>query len=195
MRELRNAVEYMVSLEKNRIGAEDLPELIRRWAAETSGGRTGGEAAAERAAAPKASKSFGAPGAPGAAAPPVKWVPEAAGAAGVLRAPGVSGTRATGAVRTELPERFLLREGKNIELYGFVLEMLDQAYRLRKRAGRNSVEKAAEERGLFYSEAEIRGALHRLDQWGFIRSARGRGGSRITQEGQELLERIKGLIG
>ncbi len=195
VRELRNAVEYMVSLEKNRIGAEDLPELIRRWAAETSGGRNGGEAAAERTAAPKAWKSFGETEAPGAAAPPVKWVPEAAGAAGALQAPGVSGIRAAGAVRTELPERFLLREGKNIELYGFVLEMLDQAYRLRKRAGRNSVEKAAEERGLFYSEAEIRGALHKLDQWGFIRSARGRGGSRITPEGQELLERIKGLIG
>ena len=53
--------------------------------------------------------------------------------------------------------------------------------------------------GFPYTEAEVRRALIRLSEYGFVKAGKGRGGSMITQEGiklAELLETNKiGLLG
>ena len=46
-----------------------------------------------------------------------------------------------------------------------------------------------------YTETEVRTAMRKLSEQGFIRSDRGRGGSKILEKGKGLLEEIKGVKG
>lgn len=89
--------------------------------------------------------------------------------------------------------RFLLKEGKKLELYRFLLIELHRSRENRRRMGRNRLRDIAEDVGLFFTEPEIRLGLSRLDHYGFVRSARGRGGTVITEEGEQLLKEIKRL--
>lgn len=83
---------------------------------------------------------------------------------------------------------FVLKEGRRLELHAFILRELQAADARRERLGRKRLLEAAEKGGRFHTEAEIRSALKRLDEYGFIEIGKGRGGSRITQEGKSVLQ-------
>lgn len=90
---------------------------------------------------------------------------------------------------------FILREGKNIEMFEGILSALNQINYKNERFGRAKLEGILNSRGYSYTEAEIRNGLRMLGEMGYIRSSRGRGGSSITEAGKALLYDIKGLIG
>lgn len=91
--------------------------------------------------------------------------------------------------------RFLLREGSRGECYLFILECMDRAQQRKERIGRAKLAEYAQEKGLFYTEQEIRYCLNRLDSYGFIHTMKGRAGSTVNDWGLQLKERLKGLIG
>lgn len=91
--------------------------------------------------------------------------------------------------------KFLLKEGKKIELYNSILKNMHVAFSKRERIGRAKLCQIFQSNGLFYSEQEIRTCMNQLDNYGFIRSGKGRGGSVITPAGIQLKERIIALIG
>jgi transcriptional regulator with PAS, ATPase and Fis domain len=86
--------------------------------------------------------------------------------------------------------KFILNEGREIKLYEDVLEELEISFKEGKRYGRQKLVENINEHGGFYSEGEIRKALSKLSTYGFIRSAKGRGGSVITSDGIELRQTI-----
>lgn len=89
--------------------------------------------------------------------------------------------------------QFVTREGRSLRLHQTVLEAL-AAYGLHgKKAGRSQVKSWMDAAGCTYTETEIRNALHKLSQYGYVRALKGRGGSEITPEGCALLEKIKGF--
>lgn len=92
-----------------------------------------------------------------------------------------------------LIEKFLLQEGRKLDLYSFVLSNLLKAYEEKRRIGRNAIYGIAIQENKFISEQEVRNALRKLDDYGFILSERGRGGSTITIDGIELFKRINRL--
>ncbi|MEF9922703.1 MAG: sigma 54-interacting transcriptional regulator [Anaerovoracaceae bacterium] len=98
-----------------------------------------------------------------------------------------------------LIERFILNEGKDIDLYRLVLGKLKIGYANGERYGRKSILQKILDDGYPYTEAEVRRALIRLSEYGFVKVGKGRGGSMVTQEGiklAELLETNKiGLLG
>lgn len=95
---------------------------------------------------------------------------------------------------TTVIDKFILNEGRDIELYGHVLVALANSLEKKERYGRQKLLVIIVESGGFYTESEIRKALSKLSGYGFVRSAKGRGGSVITQEGLKLLEIIKNII-
>ena len=97
-------------------------------------------------------------------------------------------------------DKFVLNEGREIELYGDVLKTLADSFEKKERYGRKKLLEIIIENGGYYTEGEIRKALSKLSGYGFVRSAKGRGGSVVTQEGLKLLEIIesyyeKGILG
>ena len=91
-------------------------------------------------------------------------------------------------------DRFILNEGRELELYGAVLIELKASYELGERYGRQTLVSRINDAGWLYSEGEVRKSLSKLASYGFVRSAKGRGGSVITGEGLNLLEQINNLI-
>ena len=96
--------------------------------------------------------------------------------------------------------KFILNEGKEIVLYEDVLRELEASYRIGQRYGRQQLVKKINAEGGLYSEGEVRKALSKLDAYGFVRSAKGRGGSVITEDGvglRKTIEKLRnnGLIG
>lgn len=89
-------------------------------------------------------------------------------------------------------DKFILNEGRDIELYGDVLRILANSFKKRERYGRKKLLEILLDNGGYYTEGEIRKALSKLSGYGFVRSAKGRGGSVVTNEGLKLLEIIKG---
>lgn len=83
-------------------------------------------------------------------------------------------------------DKFLLYEGRNLELYNLILKELLSAYDKGKRCGRHTLFNSIKSKGYIFSEGEIRKALSKLALYGFVRSNRGRGGSTITKEGVRL---------
>lgn len=138
VRELRNVVEYLASLEKPLVTPADLPLAAQE------------------------------PPKPAAKAPA-----EPAGAEGAL-------------IR-----RFLLNEGRQAALYTFLLAALAEAASRGARPGRQAITAASRAAGQPFTEAEIRGGLRRLVEYGFITAGQGRGGSRINECGRALLTRLK----
>ena len=88
-------------------------------------------------------------------------------------------------------DKFILNEGREIDLYCAVLRQLQQSFERSERYGRQKLLDKINENGGFYTEGEIRKALSKLSSYGFIRSPKGRGGSVINHEGIHLLEVIE----
>ena len=81
-----------------------------------------------------------------------------------------------------------------------MLRQLCASYERGERYGRQKLLERVNENGGFYTEGEVRKALAKLAAYGFIRSAKGRGGSVINQEGRHLLQvmerfRERGIFG
>lgn len=82
------------------------------------------------------------------------------------------------------------------EEYIFVLNCLGNSFKNRKRIGRRSIAKLADEEGIFLSENDIRRILSVLKDNELVRLSNGRGGTKITNYGIKVLEYIKtGLNG
>lgn len=85
---------------------------------------------------------------------------------------------------------FLMREGRRFELLEAILVVLGSERSHNQRWGRNKLEDALNHHGFEFTETEIRNGLRLLSDMGYIKSAKGRGGSRITAAGQALLKDI-----
>lgn len=97
-------------------------------------------------------------------------------------------------------DKFILNEGREIELYYAVLRELHESFDRGERYGRQKLLDKVNENGGFYTEGEVRKALSKLSAYGFVRSPKGRGGSVINNEGVRLLEvierfRMRGILG
>ncbi len=92
-------------------------------------------------------------------------------------------------------ERFILKEGQNIELYHGILIVMEEEDSNQKRCGRKKAQELLLEKDLLYTEAEIRTAMSKLNEFGFIRVGKGRSGSCITMLGKELIEYMESKIG
>lgn len=97
-------------------------------------------------------------------------------------------------------DKFILNEGREIELYYAVLRELHESFDRGERYGRQKLLDKVNENGGFYTEGEVRKALSKLSAYGFVRSPKGRGGSVINNEGVRLLEvierfRTRGILG
>lgn len=90
-----------------------------------------------------------------------------------------------------LVDKFVLNEGRNLDLYSAVLGVLKESYENADKHGRKILTEKIKRKGENFSEGEVRTALSKLSSYGFVRSAKGRGGSSITKEGLNLLEIIK----
>lgn len=209
IRELRNGVEYMISLDKDEIGTGDLPPFegmkeaisIRYTEKENADSRRAGMAtsnpecaemrAVDSGTAGMAASDPGGPEMvttnPGSAETTI-FHPGNAGNAGHSLE---SGKWESG---MELIRRFILLEGKKIDLYSFLLEELEMAYERRERPGRKWLFDRAKERQFFYTESEIRKALSRLNECGFLYTAGGRSGSVLTGEGRQLRREVDGWL-
>lgn len=88
-------------------------------------------------------------------------------------------------------EEFKAVAENRVEEYLFVLNQLYLNSRARISAGRRSLAKAAEEKNIFLTEPEIRTILINLDRLKLIKTGKGRSGSKITEEGINILNKIK----
>lgn len=96
--------------------------------------------------------------------------------------------------RSTVIDKFLLNEGREIDLYHAVLRQLRDSLNQGERFGRRKLLDRVNEYGGAYTEGEVRKALAKLSAYGFARSAKGRGGSMISRDGLQLLaviERIR----
>lgn len=85
--------------------------------------------------------------------------------------------------------------GNTIQEYMFVMEELARGYKERRGKGRRSIAKAAQQADIYLTEQEIRSILVKLEEQEIVRTSRGRGGSKITQQGLEILKILKGEKG
>ncbi|HBH13721.1 MAG: Sigma-54 dependent transcriptional regulator [Clostridiales bacterium 38_11] len=85
---------------------------------------------------------------------------------------------------------FLLREGKRFELFEGILKVLSSEGDNNQKWGRIKLEETLNEHGYLFTETEVRYGLRILNEMGYIKSTRGRGGSQITSTGFELLGNI-----
>lgn len=90
-------------------------------------------------------------------------------------------------------DKFILHEGRNIELHFAVLQALKNAHRKGERCGRQKLLEYIREMNYLYTEGEIRKSLEKLAAYGFIISAKGRGGSVLCPEGEKMLEALNKL--
>lgn len=95
------------------------------------------------------------------------------------------------AERSTVIDKFLLNEGREIDLYYAVLKQLRDSLAQGERFGRRRLLDRVNEHGGVYTEGEVRKALAKLAAYGFARSAKGRGGSMISQDGLRLLAVIE----
>ncbi|WP_246517393.1 hypothetical protein [Clostridium aciditolerans] len=75
--------------------------------------------------------------------------------------------------------------------YLFVLNQLAINYTNRTTIGRKSISKASENANIFLTEQEVRNILVNLENFKLARVLKGRGGSKITELGLSLLDKIK----
>lgn len=87
-------------------------------------------------------------------------------------------------------DKFILNEGRDLELYYWVLKILSESFDKGERYGRQTLMEKIRDCDVNYTEGEVRKALLKLSTYGFARSAKGRGGSSITHEGINLLRVI-----
>ena len=80
--------------------------------------------------------------------------------------------------------------GRRLEEYLFVLHTLHQGQLRRCPTGRDSILARAEAEQMPLSQKEVRDILANLDAMGFVKVSKGRGGSKITAQGIQLLHRV-----
>jgi len=80
--------------------------------------------------------------------------------------------------------------GMREEAYRFVLETIREYNRRRKAIGREELARCGRDRNLALSVYEIREMMSCLKEGGYITVQKGRGGSRITERGQYVLEKL-----
>lgn len=168
IRELRNAVEYMSNLEKNRIEQEDLPPAQQRFLVKKQNSEE------ERLSTVR--KQF------------------ASNSEASEKLSGKDHQEVNLGWLKESEKRFVFREGKHLELYCFILEELQRAAERRERLGRYGLVDLAREKERFFSEMEIRRALTKMEDYGLVRIGRGRAGTSITQEGSSFYEKLKQIV-
>ena len=100
-------------------------------------------------------------------------------------------SRAIGSDNQEFTEKFEREIEKNKSGYYLVLTELERCYLNRNRTGRRSIAQAACKQGVFLSEQEIRTIFTVLEEWGMIDVLKGRGGTRLTEQGLTLLPYLK----
>ncbi|AOT70944.1 sigma 54-interacting transcriptional regulator [Geosporobacter ferrireducens] len=91
-------------------------------------------------------------------------------------------------------EVFMKTVGSDEEACYFILEQLYEATKNRKAIGRKFMAQEAERQGIFLTEQEIRRLLLHLDKFQFVKVSKGRGGSKITEKGIQLFEKIKEMV-
>lgn len=69
-----------------------------------------------------------------------------------------------------------------------MLRALSDSYEKGERYGRQKLMERVGRSGGVYTEGEIRKALSKLSAYGFVRTAKGRGGSAINGDGLRLLD-------
>lgn len=90
---------------------------------------------------------------------------------------------------------FILLEGRNLDLIRQTLLIMEDAGVKGANLGRSQISAALNDSGYEYTEAEVRTVMRKLSEQGFIRSDRGRGGSKILEKGRRLLNELNGLKG
>lgn len=90
--------------------------------------------------------------------------------------------------------KFILKEGKGLELFSFILSTMEEYYYRTVYIGRDKLFEIARDRGRFYSLSELKYGLSELNDHGFVKSYKGRKGSVITETGIELRRRIDGFL-
>lgn len=90
--------------------------------------------------------------------------------------------------------QFILKEGKNLELFSFILDVMENCYYSAVHVGRDRLFEIARDRGLFFGLSELKYGLSELNDYGFIKSYKGRKGSIITESGIELKKRIYSFL-
>jgi transcriptional regulator with PAS, ATPase and Fis domain len=88
-------------------------------------------------------------------------------------------------------ERFMNYIEHDSLKYEFVLEQLDIAYTNMKKVGRRSIVKVALDNNIYLTEQEVRRVLLELEGFKLVAISTGRGGTKITQLGKMVIERMK----
>lgn len=92
--------------------------------------------------------------------------------------------------RLESVDRLKDEIGSKIYEYKFVLDCLEESFKKRKRIGRRSIVKLANEKGLFLTEAEVRNILSTLEKYNLLILSNGRGGTKLTTLGLKIIQNI-----
>lgn len=90
--------------------------------------------------------------------------------------------------------QFILKEGESLELFSFILEVMGSYYNRTMHIGRDKLFEIAKDKKLFFSLSELKYGLSKLNDYGFVKSYKGRKGSIITESGIELKKRIDGFL-
>lgn len=93
----------------------------------------------------------------------------------------------------EYEKSYILRFGNKIPLMRFVLEELIKAKGDKEFLSRNKLYRKATERGLSFTEGEIRGMIRSLSEAGFLDSRSGRRGTSILDRGIHLYRSLNKL--
>ncbi|SCY61106.1 sigma 54-interacting transcriptional regulator [Alkaliphilus peptidifermentans] len=104
--------------------------------------------------------------------------------------PSVAGQYKIGMKEKAEIDMFLKGIGSRTEEYIFILTQLWEATKNRRAIGRKAIAKEAERQGFFITEQEIRALLLQMDQFQFVKVSKGRGGSKITEKGLQLLKKL-----
>ena len=83
--------------------------------------------------------------------------------------------------------------GADAEECRFLLRCLHASHQQKLRSGRHKLHLQALEQDLFLTEAQIRKLLEKMEQMGLVKLSVGRGGTRITPLGIEVLKGLQGL--
>jgi len=101
-------------------------------------------------------------------------------------------------VNNEIAEKdfdvsLLKKIAKNkLDDYLYVLEMLYDSYINKKNLGRLSIAEEAQNTGRYLTQQEVRSILYDLNNLGFIKISKGRGGSKINDRGIKVYKELIG---
>lgn len=161
LRELRNCVDYLASLGKSKIEAEDLKNILQDNPELTVVPTSNAQISTIDTITTDTSDAL---------------IP--------------TSTSSPVVVGLELQSFFNMIKPE-IENYEFILECLYNSFIIKKRIGRRSMLQMSQERDLFLTENIIRKMLNILELHGLVRLSNGRGGTMITQLGIKAYNALK----